>query len=83
MRRNPAGGNGPRDPRRRLSTRNHYGIDGVPIASTKYVSPNEIELTLGGQTELTGKHVSLSNPGGGTVEYFAALPSAPAPLPPS
>lgn len=58
-------------------------IDGVPIASTKYVSPNEIELTLGGQTELTGKHVSLSNPGGETVDYFAALPSAPAPLPPS
>ncbi len=58
-------------------------IDGVPIASTKYVSPNEFELTLGGQTELTGKHVSLSNPGGGTVDYFAALPSAPATLPPN
>jgi uncharacterized protein (TIGR03437 family) len=58
-------------------------IDGVPIASTKYVSPTEIELTLGGQTELTGKHVSLSNPSGETVDYFAALPSAPAPLPPS
>ena len=58
-------------------------IEGVATASTKYVSPTEIELTLGGQTELTGKHVTISNPGGETVDYFAALPSAPAPLPPN
>jgi uncharacterized protein (TIGR03437 family) len=41
------------------------------------VAPGEIDLTLGGAAELTGKHVVLSNPDGAQTEYFAAMPSIP------
>ncbi len=49
------------------------GIDGVSIASTQLVSAQEINVTLGGSTEMTGKQVHLSNPAGASVDYFASL----------
>jgi uncharacterized protein (TIGR03437 family) len=51
-------------------------IDGVAIASVNAVSPREINVILGGATELTGKHVRVSNADGTAVDYFCALPSA-------
>jgi len=47
-------------------------IDGVSISNTQFVSAQEIDVTLGGAAELTGKRVVLGN-----VEYFSAMPSAP------
>lgn len=43
-------------------------IDGVSIESTKFVSATEIDATLGGQTEVAGKHLHV---GGG--DYVIAL----------
>jgi hypothetical protein len=56
--------------------------DGVIISSVQLVSPREIDVTLGGQTELTGKHFLLANANGQAVDYFSAPPSAPS-QPPS
>ncbi len=47
-------------------------IDGVSISKTQFVSAQEIDVTLGGAAELTGKRVVLGN-----VQYFSAMPSAP------
>jgi uncharacterized protein (TIGR03437 family) len=48
-------------------------IDGVTIASTKLVSPQQLNLTLGGSTEMAGKHVHLSNAAGASTDFFASL----------
>jgi hypothetical protein len=45
-------------------------IDGVNIASTKLMNATEIDATLGGQTEIAGKHVHV---GGG--DYVIAVDS--------
>jgi len=52
-------------------------IDGVSVSSAQFVGTGEIDFTLGGPAELTGKRVVLSNPDGSKVEYFVAMPSAP------
>ena len=49
-------------------------IDGVSISSTQLVSAQQINLTLAGSTEMTGKHVDVANAEGATVDYFASLP---------
>jgi uncharacterized protein (TIGR03437 family) len=43
-------------------------IDGVSLASTQFVSATEIDATLGGQTEIVGKHLHV---GGG--DYVIAV----------
>jgi len=48
-------------------------IDGLS-ASTQLVSAQQINLTLNGATEMTGKHVHVANGAGAQVDYFAALP---------
>ncbi len=53
------------------------GIDGVSISNAQFAGPGEIDLTLGGAAELTGKRVVLGNPDGAQVEYFPAMPSIP------
>jgi len=50
-------------------------IDGVSVSNTQFVSAGEIDLTMGGRTELTGKRVVARNPDGTQVAYFAAMPS--------
>jgi hypothetical protein len=50
-------------------------IDGVSLASTKFVSATEIDATLGGQTEVAGKHLHV---GGG--DYVIGIGGAPATL---
>lgn len=47
-------------------------IDGVSIASTQLVSAQQINVTLGGATEMNGKHVHVSNPAGESRDYFAS-----------
>lgn len=54
-------------------------IDGVAVASQTLVSSGEIDVTLGGGTDLTGKHFYL-NDGSAAVDYFSALPSVSAAL---
>ncbi|MBV9400856.1 MAG: hypothetical protein JO062_22955 [Bryobacterales bacterium] len=53
-------------------------IDGVSITHVDFVSTTVLKLTLGGATEMTGKHVRVTNAAGARVDYFAALPSASA-----
>lgn len=48
-------------------------VDGVSIASTQFVSPQQINLTLGGSADLTAKRISVQNPGGATAIFFSAL----------
>jgi uncharacterized protein (TIGR03437 family) len=52
-------------------------IDGVAVASLRFINSQQIEATLGGATELTGKHFRLANANGQMVDYFATFPSAP------
>jgi hypothetical protein len=56
-------------------------IAGVSISNTAFVSPSEIDLTLGGAADLTGKQVVLANPDGSQVEFFPSIPSIPAQAP--
>jgi uncharacterized protein (TIGR03437 family) len=51
-------------------------IDGMSIASTQFVSAQQINITLGGSTEMTGKCVRLTNSVGDRLDFFAAMPSA-------
>jgi hypothetical protein len=52
-------------------------IGGVSIASTQLVSSQQINVTLAGDTEMTGKRVRLRNSAGEQVDHFPALPGAP------
>jgi uncharacterized protein (TIGR03437 family) len=52
-------------------------VDGVKVDSVRFISPQRIEVTLGGATELTGKHFHLRSASGESANFFAALPSAP------
>ena len=52
-------------------------IDGVSVASVQWVSTGEIDLTLGGDSDLSARRMRLTNAAGEQVEYFPALPSAP------
>ena len=59
-------------------------IDGVAIASAKFVSAGEIDVTLGGAAELVGKRARVTD-GGVEFDYFCFQPSDPinSPLDPS
>lgn len=52
-------------------------IDGVSVSSVHFISPLRIDVTLGGATEMTGKHVRVQNSSGAAAEYFSAFSSAP------
>jgi uncharacterized protein (TIGR03437 family) len=52
-------------------------IDGVSVSNAQFAGPGEIDLTLAGAADLTGKRVVLRNPDGAQVEHFSAFPSAP------
>lgn len=56
-------------------------IDGVSLASTKFVSAQQINVTIGGATELTGKHLHVQTGGGAQSDFFCSLPSAPSNAP--
>jgi uncharacterized protein (TIGR03437 family) len=64
-----------------FSAATSVGIDGVSVSNTQFIGPGEIDLTLGGAADLTGKRVVLRNPDGAQVEYFSAIPCAPDPSP--
>jgi hypothetical protein len=51
-------------------------IADVSIASTQLVSSQQINVTLAGDTEMTGKRVRLRNSAGEQIDYFPALPGA-------
>src|ERR1019366_8586929 len=52
-------------------------VDGVGIATQQWIDHEHIELTLGGATEMTAKHVIVTNGSGDRQEFFTAIPSAP------
>jgi uncharacterized protein (TIGR03437 family) len=56
-------------------------IDGVAISSQMLKNPQEIDVALGGATDLTGKHFHIANAAGAQVDCFSALPSLPSPPP--
>ena len=45
-------------------------IDGVSLASTQLVSAQQIDVTLGGMTEMTGKQLHLEHASGEQLDYF-------------
>jgi hypothetical protein len=47
-------------------------IDGVSVASTHLVGTQQIDVTLGGATEMNGKHVHIGEPAGEQVDFFAS-----------
>lgn len=56
-------------------------IDDVSISSTQYISPEQLAVTLGAQTEMTGKHVRVTGSSGTAVNFYPSLPSASGDLP--
>ncbi|HTS31536.1 MAG TPA: hypothetical protein VMH81_36945, partial [Bryobacteraceae bacterium] len=54
-------------------------IDAASVASLQVVGPQQIQLTLGAPTELTGKRIRVRNPDGSEADYFPSLPSSPGP----
>ena len=60
-----------------FSTATTVSIAGVSLSNTAYVSPAEIDVTLGGAADLTGKRVVPANSDGSQVQYFSSIPSAP------
>jgi uncharacterized protein (TIGR03437 family) len=52
--------------------------DGVDLASIQVLGAGQITVTLGAPTELTGKHLRLTNSAGEQVDFFPALSSSPA-----
>jgi len=55
-------------------------IDGVVIASSKFVSPQEIDLTIGGAAELVGKLARVTD-SGVEFDYFCFQPNDPVNFP--
>ncbi len=43
-----------------------------------FIGPGQVNLTLGGATELTGKHFHVVNSTGQPIDYYSSPPSAPA-----
>jgi len=52
-------------------------IDGVSIAATQFVSAQQINVVLGGDMELTGKHLHVTT-ASQQSDFFCSLPSIPA-----
>jgi uncharacterized protein (TIGR03437 family) len=50
-------------------------IDGVALAGLVAPSSKQIEVTLAGATEVTGKHIHLQNPDGTSLDYWGGLAS--------
>lgn len=48
-------------------------VEGVVVASVEFVGPKQINLTLGGQTEIAGKRVRVTNPDGSELDYYPSL----------
>ncbi|MGO9259065.1 MAG: hypothetical protein ACLQU1_22505 [Bryobacteraceae bacterium] len=55
-------------------------IDGVAIASTQFVSSQELDVTLGGAAELVGKRARVTD-GGAEFDYYCFQPNDPVNLP--
>jgi uncharacterized protein (TIGR03437 family) len=55
-------------------------IDGVEIASTSFVSPQEVDVTIGGATELVGKLARVTE-SGVEFDYFCFQPNDPVNFP--
>jgi uncharacterized protein (TIGR03437 family) len=52
-------------------------IEGAAVRSLRFINSQQMEATLGGATELTGKRFRVANTDGQMVDCFSALPSAP------
>ena len=58
-------------------------VPGVALSHIGYIGPAEIDVTLAGPAELTGKLVRATNPNGSSTDYVSslrAIPSGPATL---
>jgi uncharacterized protein (TIGR03437 family) len=52
-------------------------VDGVSVSKVQFAGAEEIDLTLGGAVDLTGKRLVLRNSDGAEFEYFSAISSVP------
>ena len=52
-------------------------IAGVSLSNTQFVSPTQIDVTLGGAADLTGKQVTLTNSDGSQAEFISSISSVP------
>jgi uncharacterized protein (TIGR03437 family) len=52
-------------------------IDGVAVATSQFIGAGEIDLTLAGAADLTGKRVLVRNPDGSQTEFFSSSASVP------
>lgn len=50
-------------------------IDGVRTSGTRYVNANQLEVSLGEDTNLHGRRVEARNPGGESVSFYSSFRS--------
>jgi uncharacterized protein (TIGR03437 family) len=55
-------------------------MDGVSVATTSFISPSLITLTLAAPIEMTGKHLHVQNSDGQQVDYWCWLGSGLGPI---
>jgi uncharacterized protein (TIGR03437 family) len=63
-----------------FTTSTTVAIDGVELASLRFVSAGEIDVTIGGATELVGKRVRVTD-SGVEFDYFCFQPNDPVNFP--
>jgi hypothetical protein len=52
-------------------------IDEVEVASTRYVSPTQLDVVLGKPTQMYGKRVRVTNPDSSSATYYSFLKAVP------
>jgi hypothetical protein len=48
-------------------------IDGVPLASTEFISPNALDIRVAAPVDLTGRRVRVRNSTGESADFYPAL----------
>ena len=64
-----------------FSAATSVSIAGVSVSNTQFIGPSEIDLTLGGAADLTGKRVVVANPDGSQTRFFSAVKCVPDEVP--
>jgi uncharacterized protein (TIGR03437 family) len=48
-------------------------LDGIPIAGSQFISPQQLNITLAALTDLTGRRLTLQNQAGPPVTFYCTL----------
>ncbi len=60
-----------------FSAATSVSVAGVSVSNTQFIGPGEIDVTLGGAADLTGKQMVVANRDGSQTRFFSAVKSIP------